>query len=139
METSGWTIHPPVGPQGASHERCRAAPGGTERGALLGDPDSAGEEPSHPQNPKILPEDASSLPPGNWVRASPSRAPPQTPPSLPARPRPLLHRPLPQVSPPGGGPDVAFRFGAVLDGARTQEDVFRASGVRRLGELALRG
>ncbi|XP_045428051.1 kinesin-like protein KIF12 isoform X2 [Pipistrellus kuhlii] len=44
-----------------------------------------------------------------------------------------------QVSPPGGGPEVAFRFGAVLDGARTQEDVFRASGVRRLGELALRG
>ncbi|XP_046508669.1 kinesin-like protein KIF12 isoform X4 [Equus quagga] len=52
---------------------------------------------------------------------------------------PLLHPPLPQVSPPGGGPDVAFRFGAVLDGARTQEDVFRACGVRRLGELALRG
>ncbi|XP_059781417.1 kinesin-like protein KIF12 isoform X4 [Balaenoptera ricei] len=44
-----------------------------------------------------------------------------------------------QVSPPGGGPDVAFRFGAVLDGARTQEDVFRACGVRRLGDLALRG
>ncbi|KAK2494569.1 hypothetical protein MC885_007092 [Smutsia gigantea] len=44
-----------------------------------------------------------------------------------------------QVSPPGGVPDVAFRFGAVLDGARTQEDVFRACGVRRLGELALRG
>ncbi|XP_023578950.1 kinesin-like protein KIF12 isoform X2 [Octodon degus] len=44
-----------------------------------------------------------------------------------------------QVSPPGGGPDIAFRFGAVLDGARTQEDVFRACGVRRLGELALRG
>ncbi|XP_076998593.1 kinesin-like protein KIF12 isoform X6 [Tamandua tetradactyla] len=44
-----------------------------------------------------------------------------------------------QVSPPGGGPDVAFRFGAVLDAARTQEDVFRACGVRRLGELALRG
>nr|AAH22225.1 Kif12 protein [Mus musculus] len=44
-----------------------------------------------------------------------------------------------QVSPPGGGPDVAFRFGAVLDGARTQEDVFRACGVKRLGELALRG
>uniref|UniRef100_A0A5F9D0W3 Kinesin-like protein n=1 Tax=Oryctolagus cuniculus TaxID=9986 RepID=A0A5F9D0W3_RABIT len=44
-----------------------------------------------------------------------------------------------QVTPPGGGPDVAFRFGAVLDGARTQEDVFRACGVRRLGELALRG
>ncbi|XP_070374990.1 kinesin-like protein KIF12 isoform X3 [Equus asinus] len=44
-----------------------------------------------------------------------------------------------QVSPPGGGPDVAFRFGAVLDGACTQEDVFRACGVRRLGELALRG
>ncbi|XP_058528498.1 kinesin-like protein KIF12 isoform X1 [Ochotona princeps] len=44
-----------------------------------------------------------------------------------------------QVSPPGGGPDVAFRFGAVLDGTRTQEDVFRACGVRRLGELALRG
>uniref|UniRef100_A0A1Y7VN53 Kinesin family member 12 n=1 Tax=Mus musculus TaxID=10090 RepID=A0A1Y7VN53_MOUSE len=36
-------------------------------------------------------------------------------------------------------PDVAFRFGAVLDGARTQEDVFRACGVKRLGELALRG
>jgi kinesin family protein 12 len=34
---------------------------------------------------------------------------------------------------------VAFRFGAVLDGARTQEDVFRACGVRRLAELALRG
>ncbi|KAG3287778.1 kinesin family member 12 [Ictidomys tridecemlineatus] len=34
-----------------------------------------------------------------------------------------------QVSPPGGGPDVAFRFGAVLDGARTQEDVFRGDGV----------
>ncbi|XP_045419506.1 kinesin-like protein KIF12 isoform X2 [Lemur catta] len=44
-----------------------------------------------------------------------------------------------QVSPPGGGPEVAFRFAAVLDGARTQEDVFRACGVRRLGELALRG
>ncbi|KAL1776088.1 kinesin KIF12 [Sigmodon hispidus] len=44
-----------------------------------------------------------------------------------------------QVSPPGGGPDVAFRFSAVLDGARTQEDVFRACGVKRLGELALRG
>ncbi|GAB1288573.1 Kinesin-like protein [Apodemus speciosus] len=44
-----------------------------------------------------------------------------------------------QVSPPGGGPDLAFRFGAVLDGARTQEDVFRACGVKRLGELALRG
>ncbi|XP_076790948.1 kinesin-like protein KIF12 isoform X4 [Arvicanthis niloticus] len=44
-----------------------------------------------------------------------------------------------QVSPPGGGPDMAFRFGAVLDGARTQEDVFRACGVKRLGELALRG
>ncbi|XP_045152551.1 kinesin-like protein KIF12 isoform X2 [Echinops telfairi] len=44
-----------------------------------------------------------------------------------------------QVSPPGGGPEVAFRFGAVLDGARTQEEVFRACGVRRLGELALRG
>lgn len=44
-----------------------------------------------------------------------------------------------QVTPPGGGPEVAFRFGAVLDGARTQEDVFRACGVRRLGELALRG
>uniref|UniRef100_G1S4D8 Kinesin-like protein n=1 Tax=Nomascus leucogenys TaxID=61853 RepID=G1S4D8_NOMLE len=44
-----------------------------------------------------------------------------------------------QVSPPGGGPEVAFRFGAVLDAARTQEDVFRACGVRRLGELALRG
>nr|XP_031306126.1 LOW QUALITY PROTEIN: kinesin-like protein KIF12 [Camelus dromedarius] len=43
-----------------------------------------------------------------------------------------------QVSPPAG-PDVGFRFGAVLDGARTQEDVFRACGVRRLGELALRG
>ncbi|MXQ88472.1 hypothetical protein E5288_WYG006737 [Bos mutus] len=28
-----------------------------------------------------------------------------------------------QVSPPGGGPDVAFRFGAVLDGASTQDDV----------------
>lgn len=59
-------------------------------------------------------------------------------PALP-RPRPCFHCPLPQVSPPGGGPDVAFRFGAVLDGARTQEDVFRACGVRRLGELALRG
>ncbi|XP_066223445.1 kinesin-like protein KIF12 isoform X2 [Saccopteryx leptura] len=44
-----------------------------------------------------------------------------------------------QVSPPGGGPDVAFRFGVVLDGARSQEDVFRTCGVRRLGELALRG
>ncbi|XP_011947636.1 PREDICTED: kinesin-like protein KIF12 isoform X3 [Cercocebus atys] len=44
-----------------------------------------------------------------------------------------------QVSPPGGGPEVAFRFGAVLDAACTQEDVFRACGVRRLGELALRG
>uniref|UniRef100_G3U435 Kinesin family member 12 n=1 Tax=Loxodonta africana TaxID=9785 RepID=G3U435_LOXAF len=41
--------------------------------------------------------------------------------------------------PPPPPPDVAFRFGAVLDGARTQEDVFRACGVRRLGELALRG
>ncbi|XP_004678001.1 PREDICTED: kinesin-like protein KIF12 [Condylura cristata] len=44
-----------------------------------------------------------------------------------------------QVSPPGGGPDVAFRFGVVLDAARTQEDVFRACGVRRLGEMALQG
>ncbi|CAO2587813.1 Kinesin-like protein KIF12 [Lemmus lemmus] len=38
-----------------------------------------------------------------------------------------------------GGPDMAFRFGAVLDGACTQEDVFRACGVKRLGELALHG
>nr|XP_048315254.1 kinesin-like protein KIF12 isoform X1 [Myodes glareolus] len=44
-----------------------------------------------------------------------------------------------QVRPPGGGPDMAFRFGAVLDGACTQEDVFRACGVKRLGELALHG
>ncbi|XP_054990030.1 LOW QUALITY PROTEIN: kinesin-like protein KIF12 [Sorex araneus] len=44
-----------------------------------------------------------------------------------------------QVSPPGGAPDLAFRFGAVLDGARTQEEVFRACGVQRLGELALQG
>ncbi|XP_007934952.1 kinesin-like protein KIF12 [Orycteropus afer afer] len=44
-----------------------------------------------------------------------------------------------QVSTPGGGPDVAFRFSAVLDGARTQEEVFRTCGVRRLAELALRG
>ncbi|KAM7324875.1 hypothetical protein ACRRTK_017180 [Alexandromys fortis] len=44
-----------------------------------------------------------------------------------------------QVRPPGGGPDIAFRFGAVLDGACTQEDVFRACGVKRLGELALQG
>ncbi|KAM5259996.1 kinesin-like protein KIF12 isoform 2-T2 [Hipposideros larvatus] len=44
-----------------------------------------------------------------------------------------------QVSPPGGGPEVVFRFRAVLDGACTQEDVFRACGVRSLGELALRG
>lgn len=34
---------------------------------------------------------------------------------------------------------MAFRFGAVLDGASTQEDVFRVCGVKRLGELALRG
>lgn len=63
---------------------------------------------------------------------------PALPGPAPSVPRPAC-RPLPQVSPPGGGPDVAFRFGAVLDGARTQEDVFRACGVRRLGELALRG
>lgn len=44
-----------------------------------------------------------------------------------------------QVRPPSGGPDIAFRFGAVLDGACTQEDVFRACGVKRLGELALQG
>ncbi|XP_055991352.1 kinesin-like protein KIF12 [Sorex fumeus] len=44
-----------------------------------------------------------------------------------------------QVSPPGGAPDLAFRFGAVLDGARTQEEVFHACGVQRLGELALQG
>ncbi|KAM9083157.1 kinesin-like protein KIF12 isoform 6-T6 [Megaptera novaeangliae] len=76
------------------------------------------------------------VPPGQF---SPGPALPQVSPALPGVPRPLLHGPLSQVSPPGGGPDVAFRFGAVLDGARTQEDVFRACGVRRLGDLALRG
>ncbi|XP_060055979.1 kinesin-like protein KIF12 isoform X2 [Erinaceus europaeus] len=43
------------------------------------------------------------------------------------------------VRPPGGAQDVVFRFSAVLDASRTQEDVFQACGVRRLGELALRG
>ncbi|XP_066896209.1 kinesin-like protein KIF12 isoform X2 [Kogia breviceps] len=76
------------------------------------------------------------VPPGQFP---PGPALPQVSPALPRVPRPLLHGPLSQVSPPGGGPDVAFRFGAVLDGARTQEDVFRACGVRRLGDLALRG
>lgn len=137
METSGWTIHPPVGPQGASHERRGAAPRGTERAALLGDQDSAGEAPSHPQNLKTLRRSPPPSPQATLSRPRPPR--PRPDPALPGPPRPLLHRPLPQVSPPGGGPDVAFRFGAVLDGARTQEDVFRASGVRRLGELALRG
>lgn len=80
---------------------------------------------------KNLPErcvEASSFPPGNFAQAPLSQGL-----------APLLHRPLPQVSPPGGGPDVVFRFRAVLDGACTQEDVFRACGVRSLGELALRG
>ncbi|XP_061056032.1 kinesin-like protein KIF12 isoform X2 [Eubalaena glacialis] len=76
------------------------------------------------------------VPPGQFP---PGPALPQVSPALPGVPRPLLHGPLSQVSPPGGGPDVAFRFGAVLDGARTQEDVFRACGVRRLGDLAVRG
>ncbi|XP_047686962.1 kinesin-like protein KIF12 isoform X4 [Prionailurus viverrinus] len=120
----------PTGPQSASHERGGAASRGTERAALLGDPDSASEEslpPTDPQPPhppvRNLPGDPSVL-----SGAARSQAPASAPPPPP-----------PQVSPPGGGPDVAFRFGAVLDGARTQEDVFRACGVRRLGELALRG
>ncbi|CAO2587814.1 Kinesin-like protein KIF12 [Lemmus lemmus] len=50
-----------------------------------------------------------------------------------------LHCSGTRTLPPGGGPDMAFRFGAVLDGACTQEDVFRACGVKRLGELALHG
>ncbi|KAF5917667.1 hypothetical protein HPG69_013503 [Diceros bicornis minor] len=45
METAGWTIRLPAGPQGASHERGRAASRGTERAALLRDQDSAGEPP----------------------------------------------------------------------------------------------
>lgn len=85
METSGRTIHPPVGPQGASHERCRAAPRGTERGALLGDQDSAGEAPLPPPEPKNPTENASSLPPGNFVQASPSPAPPRPFSTAPSR------------------------------------------------------
>lgn len=66
METSGWTIHLPDGPQGASHERGRAAARGTERVALLRDQDSAGEEPFHaPQ--KTHRECAGSVPPGNFA------------------------------------------------------------------------
>ncbi|XP_036603927.1 kinesin-like protein KIF12 isoform X2 [Trichosurus vulpecula] len=44
-----------------------------------------------------------------------------------------------QVSPVGGGRDVAFHFSVVLDGARTQDEVFQGSGVQRLVEFALRG
>ncbi|XP_068918796.1 kinesin-like protein KIF12 isoform X2 [Petaurus breviceps papuanus] len=44
-----------------------------------------------------------------------------------------------RVSPLGGGRDVAFHFSVVLDGARTQDEVFQGSGVQRLVELALRG
>lgn len=132
--------HPPpprlVRPQGASHERCRAASRGAERAALLRDPHSAGEDlpRPHPQENQL--RGTRQVPPGQFP---PGPALPEASPALPRVPRPLLYGPLPQVSPPGGGPDVAFRFGAVLDGASTQDDVFRACGVRRLGELALRG
>ncbi|XP_072488530.1 kinesin-like protein KIF12 isoform X2 [Notamacropus eugenii] len=44
-----------------------------------------------------------------------------------------------RVSPLGGGQDVAFHFSVVLDGARTQDEVFQGSGVQRLVELSLRG
>ncbi|XP_056668374.1 kinesin-like protein KIF12 isoform X2 [Monodelphis domestica] len=44
-----------------------------------------------------------------------------------------------QVSPLGGGREVAFHFGVVLDGACTQDEVFQGSGVQHLVELALRG
>nr|XP_020821440.1 kinesin-like protein KIF12 isoform X5 [Phascolarctos cinereus] len=44
-----------------------------------------------------------------------------------------------RVSPLGGGQDVAFHFSVVMDGARTQDEVFQGSGVQRLVELALRG
>ncbi|XP_043836158.1 kinesin-like protein KIF12 isoform X3 [Dromiciops gliroides] len=44
-----------------------------------------------------------------------------------------------RVSPLGGGREVAFHFSVVLDGARTQDEVFQGSGVQRLVELALRG
>ncbi|XP_074149731.1 kinesin-like protein KIF12 isoform X3 [Sminthopsis crassicaudata] len=44
-----------------------------------------------------------------------------------------------RVSPLGGGREVAFHFSMVLDGARTQDEVFQGSGVQRLVELALQG
>ncbi|XP_074067265.1 kinesin-like protein KIF12 isoform X2 [Macrotis lagotis] len=44
-----------------------------------------------------------------------------------------------RVSPLGGGREAAFRFSVVLDGSRTQDDVFQSSGVQRLVELSLHG
>uniref|UniRef100_A0A4X2LHM6 Kinesin-like protein n=1 Tax=Vombatus ursinus TaxID=29139 RepID=A0A4X2LHM6_VOMUR len=44
-----------------------------------------------------------------------------------------------RVSPLGGGRDIAFHFSVVMDGARTQDEVFQGSGIQRLVELALRG
>ncbi|XP_038601258.1 kinesin-like protein KIF12 isoform X3 [Tachyglossus aculeatus] len=44
-----------------------------------------------------------------------------------------------QVNAPGLGRDMAFSFSAVLDGARSQGEVFQGCGILRLVELALQG
>ncbi|XP_040338008.1 kinesin-like protein KIF12 isoform X6 [Herpailurus yagouaroundi] len=134
---AGEGLFPPQGPRaepGAGARGARNAhPGGTEVGiGWLGGSEERGRSRTGPM--------ASS----GWTSAFPPdpRVRPMSAAELRRGEQSALHcsgtRTL-QVSPPGGGPDVAFRFGAVLDGARTQEDVFRACGVRRLGELALRG
>ncbi|XP_045324197.1 kinesin-like protein KIF12 isoform X3 [Leopardus geoffroyi] len=134
---AGEGFFPPQGPRaepGAGARGARNAhPGGTQVGiGWLGGSEERGRSRTGPM--------ASS----GWTSAFPPdpRVRPMSAAELRRGEQSALHcsgtRTL-QVSPPGGGPDVAFRFGAVLDGARTQEDVFRACGVRRLGELALRG
>lgn len=149
MASSGWTSAFPMGPRVRPMSAAELRRG--ERSALhcSGTRTLQVRNPSHtPPPPPLQPNPFKNLPSDPSVpsptQLDPRRQallpPPEPRPPWPRPwPRPHSAPPPPQVSPPGGGPEVAFRFGAVLDGARTQEDVFRACGVRRLGELALRG
>ena len=137
MEISGWTIRPlPASSDHRVRPMSAAELRRGEQSVLHCSGTRTLQVRTSPALPKKHLPGRRQVPPGQFP---PGPALPQVSPALPGVPRPLLHGPLSQVSPPGGGPDVAFRFGAVLDGARTQEDVFRACGVRRLGDLALRG
>lgn len=102
MATTGWTIRLPNGPQGASHERRRVASRGTERAALLGNPDSASEEPLAPSHTPPKPTRRPLHPfPGATLSQAPASPDNPVSSALPG-PAPSVPRPLPP--PPPGEP-----------------------------------